>query len=341
MNQYYDVNQHKIDFNPENLIKYLGGGNVQITRITSGQSNPTYCVEHKGIKMALRKPPSGNKLPSAHAIDREYRVMSALADGEVPVPKMLYFEANSDVLGSPFMMMEWLDGDVVADSDLPTFKPSARTKVYENSAKVLAALHNVDWQSVGLGKFGRSEFFFKRHVERWARQWKLSKTREDKNIEELIIWLGDNIPKEAHTSIVHGDFRIGNLMLAKGSSSIIGVLDWELSTIGCPMSDLAHFCCFWDLTGEQLGGLAGIDIQSLGIPSRQNFIRSYRAFGGVDLPLLPFHRAFALFRLAIIFEGIAARNKTGQASGKEAESVGALSAACASLAINVLSENSI
>lgn len=341
MSQYYNINQQKIDFDPTVLEERLGGGDVVITRITSGQSNPTYCVEYNGTKMALRKPPSGTKLPSAHAIDREYQVMSALAGSEVPVPKMLFFEPDADVLGTPFMVMEWLDGRVISDSDLPTFTPVERAQVYKDTAKTLAALHNVDWRSVGLEKFGRPNNFFARHIERWSQQWKLSKTREDKNIEDLIVWLGANIPKQAQASIVHGDYRIGNLMLAKSKPDIIGVLDWELSTIGCPMSDLAHFCCFWDLGSDQLGGLAGLDTESLGLPSRQEFIDSYRACGGADLPLLPFHRAFALFRLAIIFEGIAARHKSGQASGEEAASVGALSAACASLAINALSENSI
>jgi aminoglycoside phosphotransferase (APT) family kinase protein len=318
------------------LSAVLGGAVTQVEAIAGGQSNPTYRVEMDGRPYALRKQPDGEILPSAHAVDREYRVMAALGDTEVPVPRMVRLCEDVALIGTKFYLMDWVDGRVTNDSAMPGFTQAERGAVYADAAKVLAQLHQVNWADVGLERFGRPDGFFERQIARWSKQWALSKTREDAHIDAIAKWLAENIPEQSRASIVHGDYRIGNLMVAPASGEIAAVLDWELSTIGDPMADLAHFCCFWDLDAAQLSGLADRDCAALGIPSQAEFVDDYRAHGGVDAPLLPFHRTFALFRFAIIFEGITARLNAGQASGENAAEVGALAPVVAERAYEIM-----
>lgn len=324
------------DFDPANLEAALGGP-VALRPVASGQSNPTWFVDHAGRRLVLRKKPRGANLSSAHAVEREYRVMAALEGTGVPVPRMVMLEENSDVLGTPFYLMERLDGIVSEDSSLPQFSPKSRRAIYKDAAQVLARLHSVNWQAAGLSTFGKSTDYYARQVKRWALQWEATRTRDDRLIDELSDWFSKNVPADSTTTIVHGDYRIGNLMLDPASSRIIGVLDWELSTLGDPLSDLAHWSMFAVLRPEQLGGVAGLNLQELGIPGSRQFLDIYRAAGGVEAELTPFHRAFALYRMSVIFEGIKSRAQAGQAASAHAAEVGTLAPVCARLANDVLS----
>lgn len=317
------------------LSDHFGAPVEVLATVAEGQSNPTYQITIDGVPHCLRKQPSGEILPSAHAVDREFRIMQALRDTSVPVPKMIALVEDVDVIGTKFFVMEWVEGRVTNDSALPGFAPQDRAAIYADAARVLARLHRVDWASVGLETYGRPDGFFARQIARWSRQWDLSKTREDANIEFLRDWLAANQPGQPVPGIVHGDFRIGNLMIAPDTPKIVAVLDWELSTIGDPMADLAHFGCFYDLDAAHLAGLADANLATLGIPAREAFIATYRAAGGLETPFTTFHRAFALFRFAIIFEGITARARAGQASGQNAAKVGALAPVCAQRAAEI------
>lgn len=341
MSRYRDMAGQMIDFDPARLAARMGGGVIRVCRIAGGQSNPTYFVDHGGRRMVLRKPPSGHTLPSAHAVDREYRIMAALGPTGFPVPAMILLEEDPEPIGTPFYLMERLGGRVFHDSALPELPPDDRREAWRAAARTLARLHATDWKAIGLQGFGRPGGYFARQITRWTKQWRLSQTRDDQNIERLCTWLAANIPADERTTIVHGDFRIGNIMFAPDSPSIVGVLDWELSTLGHPLADLAHLATFWDFGPAELGGIAGLDHAAMGLPTRDAFIDDYLAAGGCEAPVTPFHRAFALFRYAVIFEGIAARHRSGLAAGEDAARVGALSATCATRAIDILSRDHI
>lgn len=336
MSAWRDRAGRAIDFDPARLAARLGGGAVEILRIAGGQSNPTYFVTHDGREMVLRKPPSGEILPSAHQVDREYRVMAALADTDVPVPRMILLETDAEAIGTPFYLMERLEGRVVHDSALPDLAPADRRAAWRDAATTLARLHAVDWKAAGLEGFGREGGYFGRQIARWTKQWTLSRTREDANVETVAAWLAENVPQDDATAVVHGDYRIGNLMFAPDAPRVVGVLDWELSTLGHPLADLAHLLTAFDFTPDQLGGIAGLDRAGLGLPERAEVVADYAAAGGDPSALGPFHRAFALFRFSVIFEGITARAKAGLAASEDAERVGGLSAASAARAAEVV-----
>lgn len=331
------------DFDPHRLEQLLGGA-VQLAPVTSGQSNPTWFVTCRDRELVLRKKPNGVTAASAHAVDREHRVMSALADSGVPVPRMVMMEDDPSVIGTPFYLMERLYGEVSETSDLPDMAAQDRSAIYLDAARVLAKLHSVDWQQVGLSDYGRPSDYYARQVRRWCRQWESAKTATlDPNyaarIDALAAWFGANIPPESPTTIVHGDYRIGNVMYGLTPAGIVGVLDWELSTLGDPLSDLSHWLMFYDLTPDQMGGLAGLDLADLGIPSAAAFLDHYRASGGCAAPLTTFHRAFAMFRMAVILEGITSRVQSGQAAHDDAQAVGALAPQFACLAETLLSSD--
>jgi aminoglycoside phosphotransferase (APT) family kinase protein len=326
------------DFDPATLEDLLGGP-VTIAPVASGQSNPTWFVDRGDRRLVLRKKPLGATLASAHAVDREYRVMHALADSGVPVPRMVMLDDTPDRLGTPFYIMERLDGAVSDESALPGHDPGQRAAIYDDTARVLARLHGVDWAAAGLSDFGRHSGYYARQVRRWSRQWTDSRTREDAEIDALTDWFAANIPADSAITIVHGDYRIGNLMIAPDGRGICGVLDWELSTLGDPLADLAHLMMFWSLTPDQLGGLNGLPLADLGLPEAQAFLDRYRAAGGTTAELTPFHRAFAFYRMSVIFEGITARALAGQAAHADAMKVGALAPACARIAADILSSD--
>jgi aminoglycoside phosphotransferase (APT) family kinase protein len=286
-------------------------------------------VSYDNRRMVLRKQPPGELLPSAHAIDREYRVIRALAGTDVPVPPALLYCVDRTVVGTPFYVMERVDGRVFHDCTLPDVSRRDRGLMYASMARTLAALHNADFAAVGLGDFGKPGNYFARQINRWSRQWQLSRTREDPNIERLVAWLPEHIPAEDTTSLVHGDYRIGNVMFHLTEPRVVALLDWELSTLGHPLADVAHSAIAWLSLRDEYGGLLGRDLEGLGLPSLERFTSDYAAVARHGTRLTTFHLAFALFRWAVVFEGIAARAKIGNASAENAAETGRLAAAFA------------
>ena len=331
-----------MDFEPERLETFLHGaigdlqGKMQLERIGGGQSNPTFFVNFDNRSMVLRKQPASNILPSAHAVDREYRVMHALAGTDVPVPTMVLFHAERDIVGTPFYMMDRLQGRVFPNYALPDMQPAERHAIYMAMADTMARLHKVDWAAIGLTDYGRQGSYFSRQIARWTRQWQMSKTAENADIERLIEWLQKNIPDEAETTISHGDFRLGNLMFHPTEPRVVGVLDWELSTLGHPLADVAFNCIAYRTLPAEYGGIRGLDLAALGIPSEEDYLQHYYRQSGRSDGVTPFHFAFALFRLAVIFEGIAARAQSGNAVSENAAEVGQLSRVFAARAVEVL-----
>jgi aminoglycoside phosphotransferase (APT) family kinase protein len=327
----------KLDQYLRNIISGLRGP-MELERIAGGQSNPTFFVSYANRRMVLRKQPAGPVLPSAHAVDREFRIMDALANSAVPVPKMLAFCSTREIVGTPFYVMERLEGRVFPDASLPGVSPGDRRKMYFSMADTMAKLHQVDWQQVGLGDFGKTGNYFERQIGRWTKQWNLSKTREIPAIDRLIGWLPKNMPADDTTTISHGDFRIGNLMFHPTEPHVVGVLDWELSTLGHPLADAAYSALAWRLRPTDYMGMAGMDLEALGIPSEEQYLDRYYAnvpsFGRVTV----FHMALSMFRLAVIMEGITARAKNGNANDKNAAAVGELAIVLANRAVELIDD---
>ena len=311
-------------------------GSLTLERIGGGQSNPTYFVNYANRSLVLRKQPGTNLLPSAHAIDREYRVMQALALTSVPVPKMVLFHDEPDIVGTPFYLMERLQGRVFSQYALPEMAPTERRAIYMAMAETMARLHQVDWASIGLTNYGRAGSYFTRQIARWSKQWQLSKIKENPDIEKIIPWLQAHVPDEMETSISHGDFRLGNLMFHPSEARVIAVLDWELSTLGHPLADVAFNCMAYHTLPSEYGGIRGLDLIKLGIPLEAEYLRHYMKHSGRSDGVTAFHFAFALFRLAVIFEGIAARALSGNAVSDNAAEVGELSQAFARRAVEFL-----
>ncbi|MFG1394180.1 phosphotransferase family protein [Xanthobacter agilis] len=332
------LERDRLGFDPAALDAYLkaqvGGlvGAPRLTPIAGGQSNPTYFVDYDNRALVLRKQPAGDLLPSAHAVDREYRIIRALAQTDVPVPPALASCADRDIIGTPFYVMEKVEGRVFHDCTLPGVTPGERQAMYGAMARTLAALHNVDVAAVGLSDFGKPGNYFARQIGRWTRQWALSKTREDAHIDHLVAWLPAHLPTDDTTSLVHGDYRIGNLMFHPTKPEVVAVLDWELSTLGHPLADLAHCAMAWVSRPDEYGGIAGLDLEDLGIPELRDVVAQYDAVARHGQALTDFHMAFALFRWAVIFEGIAARAKAGNANSANAGDTGRLAAAFAARA---------
>lgn len=324
------------DFDPAHLAHFLGGP-VKLQAASGGQSNPTWFVTFGEQALVLRKKPRGATVASAHAIEREYRILAALQKSPVPVPRVIRMVDDPGIIGTPFYLMDRLEGAVADNTDLPDLTPPERRAVHLDAAKVLARLHQLDWAALGLSDFGKHSDYYARQVRRWCGQWEALTDRHDPVLDTLAAWFAANIPAETQTTIVHGDYRIGNLMYGRDPARIVGTLDWELSTLGDPLADLAHWSMFYDLPPDRMGGVAGLDLKALGVPDRAAFLDTYRKAGGTSAELTPFHRAFAHFRMSVILEGITARAEAGQATNDDARAVGALAPHFARLAAMLLS----
>jgi len=301
-------------------------GRLEIMPVSGGQSNPTFVLGFGDRKLVLRKRPPGELLPSAHAVDREYRVQKALAGSGVPVAKMLLLHMEPDIVGTAFYVMEHVEGRVFHDCSLPGVPLEQRAEMYRSAAHTLARLHAVDVCAVGLSDFGRPGGYFERQIARWHRQWELSAIAANPDIDALAEWLPRHAPAEsAGAAIAHGDYRIGNLMFHPTEPHVVAVLDWELATLGEPLADLAHCCAFtWHMGADEYGGLMGLNLAARGLPGQAQFCEEYYSVAPSNRHIGPFHIAFALFRNAIIFEGIAARARSGNAAAANARTVGQL-----------------
>ena len=312
---------------PLNVVEQIGGG----------QSNPTYFITVGTQQLVLRKQPHGPILKGAHAVDREYRVLEALSKTNIPVPKPILFCADTTILGTSFYLMERFEGRVFHDAALPDLPRVDRRALYISMAETLAALHAIDPEAVGLFEFGRPGNYFERQLARWSKQWRQSITKPIPALDQLIEELTRALPEEdGCVSIVHGDYRMGNLMVHPTEPRVIGILDWELSTLSHPLADLGFAAMAWHTTPKDYGGIASLDLQRLGIPSEEEFIQSYMRLSKHALTLKPFHIAFALFRFAVIFVGIADRARLGNAAGKNAQELAPLAERFAEIGLSVL-----
>tara|TARA_R110001583_G_scaffold158785_2_gene310658 strand:+ start:373 stop:1407 length:1035 start_codon:yes stop_codon:yes gene_type:complete len=325
------------------LAEHIAGfsGPVTATKFAGGQSNPTFKLETANATYVLRRQPPGKLLKSAHAVDREYRVIKALENTDVPVAKVYHLCEDVDVIGSMFYVMEFMDGNVYWDSSLPEISDNkTRSIMYQNMAKVMATMHSVNVDEVGLGDYGKPGNYFERQISRWTKQYRLSETHEIPEMDQLISWLEKNIPEEdGKVSLVHGDYRMDNLMFAKDSSDIIAVLDWELSTLGHPYADLAYQCMQLRLPDNvgKATGLGDVDRTVLGIPSEEEYVAEYCKLVGIEgIDNWNFYLAFSFFRLGAIAQGVAKRAVDGNASNKQALQVGKLVQPLAQYALKIL-----
>jgi aminoglycoside phosphotransferase (APT) family kinase protein len=302
------------------------GYHLLIKQFQGGQSNPTFLLETDHGRYVLRKKPPGKTLPSAHMVEREYMVMRALSEHtDVPVPNVRVLCEDSDIIGTPFYVMDYMKGRIVSHSALRALERHERLSAHHSAIDTLAALHSVDVNSVGLVGYGRPEGYVARQVSRWSKQYLAAKTDDMPAMDKLMAWLPENLPSTDECAIAHGDYRFGNLMLAPDKPEVIAVLDWELSTLGHPLADLAYYCLPYHLPSDMPGmrGLQGEDLEALGIPDEQETIARYCAkTGRKSIADWHVYLAFSLFRLASIVQGVYKRALDGNAANANALDVG-------------------
>jgi aminoglycoside phosphotransferase (APT) family kinase protein len=300
-------------------------GPIDVQQFAGGQSNPTFLVQAASGRYVLRRKPPGKLLPSAHAVDREFRVLAALKDTPVPVAHVHALCEDDAVIGSAFYVMDYVEGRIFWDALLPEVPAQGRGDVYREMVRVLAALHSVDYAAVGLGDFGKPSRYVERQVARWTQQYRASETEKIDGIERLIEWLPGHIPADEQTSIVHGDFRLDNTIFHPTEPRITAVLDWELSTLGHPLVDLAYYCMRYHLPVAEFRGLGGVDPKAYMIPSEAECVAEYCRLRGVA-PVAPkdwaYYSAFCMFRMAAILQGVLARALQGNASSDTALQAG-------------------
>ncbi len=318
------------------LEEQFGPGALTLEPITGGQSCPTFRLAWGARRMVLRKQPDGPILKGAHAVDREYRVLEALWGTEVPVPEPIRFEADAGVIGTPFYLMDQVDGRVLADYAMPGLSPQDRHALFLDMAATLAKLHALDPAAVGLKDFGRPGDYFARQIARWTKQWRASEFGPLPELDALIGWLETNQPEDdGQSAIAHGDFRPGNLLVHPTEPRVVAVLDWELSTLGHPLADLGFFLMGWHSAPDEYGGLLGVDREALGVPSQDAIVAHYMTHARPTAALRPFHIAFAMFRFSVIFVGIAERAKAGSAAGRNAAELAPLARSFARRGLDV------
>ena len=321
----------------ESLGKYLNAlglckGTIELSQLTGGQSNPTFKIGDGNSYYVLRKKPSGILLPSAHAVDREHRVMKALESTDVPVPQMLAYCDDESIIGTAFFIMEYLDGRVFADQSLPGLAVGERHQIYEEMNHTISAIHRLDYVSLGLETFGKPGNYFARQIARWSRQVREASIAIPDSLNKLMDWLPEHIPAGDDTSLIHGDFRMDNLIFHKTDLRIIGVLDWELSTLGNPLADFAYQCMAWRIPSSIWRGIQDLDLLALGIPSESEYIAMYEKQVGRSISEhWPFLMAYNLFRISAILHGITKRAMDGNANASDAIENGAKAGALADL----------
>jgi len=297
---------------------------LEISQFKGGQSNPTYLVRAGARRYALRRKPPGKLLPSAHAVEREYRVMTALANTDVPVPKTYALCEDPEVIGTAFFLMDFVEGRVLWDPTLPGMDRGDRARHYDEMNRVIAALHEVGVHAVGLDDYGKPGNYLARQIDRWSRQYRASETERIEAMDHLIEWLPRNVPPGDETSVVHGDYRIDNLVFHPSSARILAVLDWELSTLGHPLADFAYHCMTWRMPeGAHGRGLAGADFSALGIPTEREYVAMYcKRTGRASIDHFEYYLAYNMFRLAAILQGVMARALQGNAASADALAAG-------------------
>ena len=306
-----------------------------IEQFKGGQSNPTYKIITESKNLVLRRKPPGKLLPSAHAVDREYKVITALYETDVPVPKTYGLCENDDVAGTAFFVMDFLDGDLFWDPMIPSMTNTDRTEIYKNKNKTLAKLHSVDYKKIGLEDYGKPGNYVARQVSRWSKQYRASETDNIEAMNNLIDWLPKNIPDDDETTIVHGDYRLDNMILK--NNEVIGILDWELSTLGHPIADFSYHCLSWR-TQEAFWDQA--KLKELGIPSEREYMEMYCENSGKDLSKnWEFYMAFNMFKIAGILQGILGRVRDGTAASKHAEERGNMVFPLSEAAWSTIEEN--
>jgi len=292
-------------------------GPLTVSQFKGGQSNPTYLVETPSRRYVLRRKPPGKLLPSAHAVDREHRIISALYAQNFPVPEPVLYCADESVTGTAFFVMAYVEGRVFWEPQMPASNPEERTQVYDAMNATIARLHSFDPAAIGLGDYGRGENYVARQVERWSKQYRASETEKIEDMERLIAWLPAHLPPPQPSRLVHGDYRLDNIILAPTEPRIAAVLDWELSTLGDPLADFSYHLMQWSMPPSEAGtgSLVGHDLTALGIPPLENYVEAYVRRTGLDpRPYLAVYSAYNFFRIAAILQGIVGRVRDGTAT---------------------------
>jgi aminoglycoside phosphotransferase (APT) family kinase protein len=313
--------RHRIDV--QRLEQFLGFKVPTIEQFKGGQSNPTYrLTAADGRRYVLRRKPPGKLLPSAHAVEREYKVISALSKVGFPVARPHVLCEDESVIGTAFYLMDYVEGRVLWDPALPGMTRAERAAIWDEQNRVIALLHSIDYRAIGLEDFGKPGNYIARQVERWSKQYRASETQRIEAMDNLIGWLPKNIPPEAGTTVVHGDFRLDNTIFHPTEARILAVLDWELSTLGDPLADFAYHCMSWHIPPDKFRGMGGLPIEELGIPSEASYVQRYcerTRRAAIDPVVWDFYLAYNLFRIAAICQGIAKRVLDGTAASQHAQ----------------------
>jgi aminoglycoside phosphotransferase (APT) family kinase protein len=300
-------------------------GPLTVEQFKGGQSNPTYKLSTPGAQYVLRRKPPGKLLPSAHAVDREYRVMKALGEQGFPAPHMFGLCEDESVIGTAFYIMDFVAGRIFWDPYLPDLSPDQRGAIYDASNATLAQLHSIDHEAAGLGDYGKPGNYFERSIGRWSKQYKAAETETVAAMDKLIEWLPEHAPAQERTSVVHGDYRLDNMIFHPTEPRVIAVLDWELSTLGDPLADFTYQLMQWRTPKDIRNGFLGQDLKAMGIPTEEEYVKAYCERTGRDgIPKLDFYFAYNIFRLTSIVQGVYARSLQGNASNEKAKEMGAL-----------------
>ena len=331
-----------LQFDQDALAAWMGEhvdgfeGPLTVEQFKGGQSNPTYKLTAPGRQFVLRRKPPGKLLPSAHAVDREFRVMQALGAQGFPAPKMHGLCEDDSVIGTAFYVMDFVEGRIFWDPYLPDLDRDERAAIYDASNATLAQLHGIDYEAAGLGEYGKPGNYFERQIGRWTKQYKAAEIDPIPAMDALIEWLPANAPEQERTSVVHGDYRLDNMIFHPTEPRVIAVLDWELSTLGDPLADFTYQLMQWRTPKEIRSGFLGVDLSDLGIPTEDEYVAAYcKRTGRQGIPSLDFYIVYNIFRLAGIAQGVYARSVQGNASNERAKDLGALVAPMTDYALSI------